>query len=259
MSADGPSRRARRFAALFAALIAVSTMQACSDGESSAPTPLTREQATLMADVLYRNRESGGARFSLSTPLGPEGGTLTMSGEVDWTEHHGHALVATSTSTDDPLTEVWWSLDRVFERRPSLDETLIDAGVSLTASVIERPVDMERRRIDQLIALIVALASEQPENAGLIMQTEGSAFLRNDTLRGTDVEVLRYGERTIYWVDPVTGRMLRFEGTDESRSFPIVVDLLETGDRDVLVDGTLQVLAFDDLPSDVTARLTTSP
>lgn len=259
MIADGPSRRARRIAAAIGALIVVSTTPSCSERESPAPTPLTREQATLMADVLYRNRESGGATFTLSTPLGPEGGTLTLFGEVDWVGHHGHAIVTTSEPIDDPLTEVWWSLQNVFERRPSLDEDLIDLGVAMTASVIERPVDLERRRIDQLIALIIALAAEQPENAELILQTEGSAFLRLDELRGVDVEVLRYGERSIYWVDPTSGRLLRFEGTDESRTFPIVVDLLETGERDIFVDIALQVLAFDDLPNDVTARLTTSP
>ena len=259
MIADGPSRRARRIGAAIAALIVVSTTQACSEGESSAPTPLTREQATLMADVLYRNRESGGATFTLSTPLGPEGGTLTLSGEVDWVGHHGHAIVTTSEPAVDPLSEVWWSLERVFERRPSLDEDLIDLGVALTASVIERPVDLERRRIDQLIALIVALAAEQPENAELILQTEGSAFLRLDELRGVDVEVLRYGERSIYWVDPTSGRLLRFEGTDGSRTFPIVVDLLETGERDIEPDPSLQVVPFDKIPGDLAAKSTTSP
>ena len=244
---------------LIASMVVTPLLATCSGGRDSGPTPLTRQQASVMAELLYRNRESGGATFTLSTPLGPEGGTLTLSGEVDWVGHHGHAIVATSEPIDDPLTEVWWTLENVFERRPSLDEDLIDLGVAMTASVIERPVDLERRRIDQLIALVVALAAEQPENAELILQAEGSAFLRVDELRGVDVEVLRYGDRSIYWVDPTSGRLLRFEGTDESRTFPIVVDLLETGERDIQPDPSLQVVVLDEVPGDVAARLTTSP
>jgi hypothetical protein len=82
----------------------------------------------------------------------------------------------------------------------------------------------QRRRIDQVIAVVTGLAATRPENAVLIQQQAGSVFLRSDTLRGTEVEVVRYGERSIYWIDPVSGRMLRFEGNNSAGTLPVVVD-----------------------------------
>jgi hypothetical protein len=98
--------------------------------------------------------------------------------------------------------------------------------------VVVRPPDMNRR-LDQVIAVIMGLASRRADNAALIAQEPGSAFLRDDTLRDVPVVVLRYGTRNIYWLDAATGDMLRFEGTNQQGNLPTLVDLLELGETSV--------------------------
>lgn len=135
------------------------------------------------------------------------------------------------------MTAVVWTQGSIGERRPALDAAL--GGVLGGAlgpedvPVLTRAPDIAARRLDQVIAVITGLSSMQRDNAQLIAQTPGSAFLRDHTLRGRDVVVLRYGERSVYWLDRDTGEMLRFEGADASGSYPLVVDVIERGPRTI--------------------------
>lgn len=242
------------------AVVALSCASVACGGESSSePVPLTRDQATVMAELLYRNYESGGADFTMSTPVGPGGGTVTVTGEVDWTNHQGHATVASSQPGESPLVEVWWDERNVFERRPVLDEPLRESGLVVSEAVIRRPVDTGSRRIDQLIAVLIGLAATQRDNAELIAQAEGSAFVRDDTLRGSNVEVLRYGPRTQYWVDTKSGEMARFEGVDSSGQYPVIVDVFARGERPIAADPALEVVDYSEIPPTITDLMSTSP
>ena len=96
-----------------------------------------------------------------------------------------------------------------------------------------RDPDIENRRLDQLLAVVTGLASETPENAQLIVQAEGSAFIRTDVLREQPVVLLRYGQRSIYWINVESGEMMRFEGVNTTGQFPVIVDILEHGPQAV--------------------------
>ena len=58
-------------------------------------------------------------------------------------------------------------------------------------------------------------------------------FLRDDALRGVDVQVLRYGKRNVFWIAEDTGLLLRFEGSNELGNQPILIDFREHGPQDV--------------------------
>jgi hypothetical protein len=83
--------------------------------------------------------------------------------------------------------------------------------------------------LDQVLAIITGLASEQAENAQLVLQKEGSAYLRHDVLRGKQVAVLRYGNQSIFWIDTETQKCLRFEGINQLGNQPIVIDFIQHG------------------------------
>ena len=218
--------RARVRPLVLGAILAASTVlsSACSDDAETVVSEraLTFEEASLMAEVLYRNYEGGGARFVVNTLTAPGGDQLTLQGEIDWLTHTGWADVLT-TDQEATITGVWWSDTAVLERRPSIDAVLVGMGYP-AAPLIGRPVDLDRR-IDQVMAIVTGLAAEQRDNAQLIMQTEGSAFVRDDTLRGRPVLVLRYGTRNLYWIDAETGDMLRLEATSKEGGLPTLVDL----------------------------------
>jgi len=124
------------------------------------------------------------------------------------------------------ITEVYWEETFILERRPAMDAIVSGLGGPSAPWIARRP-DPATRQLDRLIGLIVGLASEQPDNALLVQQKEGSEFMRNDTLRDTSVEVLRYGNRNIYWLDAANGSMLRFEGNSAAGNAPVVIDILE--------------------------------
>ena len=62
-----------------------------------------------------------------------------------------------------------------------------------------------------------------------IAQTPGSAFLRTDRLRDTDVVMLRYGDRATCWLAADDGRLVRFENDSAARTRPVVFDVIEFG------------------------------
>jgi hypothetical protein len=220
-------------AALLTVLLAV-LLAGCGGAPpavDAGPTPLTLDQASLVAGALHRNREVGGATFVL-TALDPRNGsTVVLEGQVDWTLGHGVAAVSGLRDADGEVTGVAWTRDGVAELRPDRMEELARSGLDPLATHWLRGVDPESRTLDRLIAIVLGLATERPDNAQLVLQKPDAGFVRRDVVRGVDVEVLRYSDRTVLWVDPTTGELLRFESNDSRGTAPVIVDLVERGPR----------------------------
>lgn len=225
-------------------LVAASAIVSCG-GESATEKPLTEAQVQLIANAFYRNHTAGGIVFALSTPSTTGNGTIAIEGVVDFVKVAGRARVV-GGAAPHPVTGVIWGGQSVLEYRPTLRPSLDSLGFP-DAQYVARQIDMKARRLDVLLSSIMGMGADQPENAVLVRQREGSAFLRNDELRGTKVEVLRYGDRLIFWVDPVTGDVLRFEGTNTARTFPIVIDFLGKGPQTVEMPFAAQVVEADKL------------
>lgn len=236
-------RRATRIAAALAfSVLAALSGSSCGSQAGPGERPLTQSEAAVLAQTLNTNHTRGGARFEIATLAAPGGAGLYLSGETDWERHEGAALV----SVDDDSAQmraVYWRLDAVGERRPSLDRALIDSGAP-AEPILHRPVDTSRR-IDQVIAVLVALATRQAENAQLILQTPGSAFVREDSLRGRDAHVMRYGLRSTYWLDAETGEMLRFEASNAAGTMPLVIDFLALGPSQVRYPPATQLVPWE--------------
>jgi hypothetical protein len=236
----------KRFSLLLCAvMLPVWVLSACNSQEISQERPLSPEEASVLAEVLSRNYEAGGASFSLSARAGIEGGTITMQGDIDWVNHQGGARVL-GGSLPHPVTEVWWSAEIVGERRPSLEVEILNQLPGVSNPILVRPPDSSRRRLDQLLAIVTGLVAKTPENSQLILQTEGSAFLRNDVLREKPVVVLRYGKRSIFWLDAESKSLMRFEGNDSSSQFPVVIDFLQLGPRTLSLPQGAQIVNLPD-------------
>lgn len=218
----------------------------CADAMDAGPEPrpLTSEEASLLAAVLYNNHVAGSAVFELYSVVTPGGDQVFMSGTVDWSRSRGVAEVVVA-STESTLEAVVWNGGFVAERHPKFDQLLASRGVESPGYIV-RPADFDRR-LDAIIQIVASLASANPENQLLLRQTRGSAYLREDTLRGRSVDVLRFGDRSIYWLDRATGELVRFEGNNQAGTLPIVIDL--TGQpADVVLPRAQQLIGIDQLP-----------
>ena len=256
----GPAALVWRAAAVVVGVLVLSMSAGCGSKPEPVSTtrPLSPTEAGLLAEALYANFEDGGATFEATAVAGPGQGNFSLRGDVDWANHGGIADVA-GGGGDAPVTAVAWTQDSIGERRPALDGVLAGVVGEDQVPVLTRAPDLDGRRLDQVVAVITGLASSQRDNAQLIAQTEGSAYLRDDTLRGREVVVLRYGQRSVYWLDRATGEMLRFEGADSSGRYPLVVDVLDRGPRQTGLPPTavpVDVGAFAELYGSVA---TTSP
>lgn len=201
--------------------------------------PLTIDEATLLASVQYNNYQDRGAAFEVATAFIATGDTLNLQGVVDWERHVGYAI-ATAKGAESGITELYWTDNIVLERRPAADLILESMGYS-GVKYFARPPDAAKRLLDRALAIVLGLASTQRDNPQLIQQKQGSAFLRIDTLRDVTTNVLRFGERTIYWLD-ATGTMLRFEGNASEGGAPTVVDIRSRGAQTVRLPADNEVV-----------------
>ena len=212
-----------------AVLFAAGTLgvAACGGDDGPAePKPLTPRQAEQLAQAGYMNYLAKGGEFEANSAFLVPGGNeaLTMVGVIDWENHRGRAMVR-GEGKDAGIAEVYWEEKFILERRPGLDTVISSLGGPKAAWIARAP-DPASRQLDRLVGLIVGMAAEQPDNAVLLQQKEDAAFLRDDELRGTPVEVLRYSNRNIYWLNATDGSMLRFEGNSAGGNAPVVIDVV---------------------------------
>lgn len=234
----------RRTAVLVVAALAVT---ASCGGETTTERPLTGQEASRMAAIQVTNMRDGGATFEVATADTATGLRLSLRGDVDWADHSGRATVG-SGDTRWPVTEVAWLGGTVLERRTDAAPLLVALGFPPDAWV-SRPIDPANAPIDRIIGILMKLSSTDPDNAILIQQQEGSAFLREDVLRGDPVDVLRYGTRSVYWVEAGTDALKRFEGNNASFTSPVIIDFEDRGPRDVPLPDKSLVVPHDRLRS----------
>ena len=205
-------------------------------GESETPEgerDVTTQEASRMAETLFNNYDVGGAEFEVNAQM-PDGTRVFMMGEVDWKTHTGRAQVQFSQTADAAVTEVYWTESAVLERLPALTALAGQVGEPSVEFYVRAP-DTENRHLDAMIQLVTSLGAEQRDNAVLIAQQPRTAWLRADTMpsTGAAVDVLRYGERTIYWMEAGGVTLLRFEGNNSVGTRPVLVDLRDHGPRTI--------------------------
>lgn len=183
-------------------------------------TPLTNDQAQLLASAQFLNYRNDGAEFTMD--FGVKGaGLLRFEGQMDWDQLIGYATV---TPEEGPPFEVWWRQDIVVQSAPDLSAVL-QAADQPPVFIGHKPNPLANP-VDKAIAILLELGSKKRDNPLLVQQKPGSAYLGEETVRDTPTLILRYGEINRLWIDPATGLMLRFAGNSKARKAPVTVDLL---------------------------------
>lgn len=143
--------------------LAVALVSGCAaDGARRAGDPVTREEAVVLADLLQRNHQRGGAGFVVTAPYRDDV-LLTLSGEIDFEGQTGRADAVTTFDDDRPdrtLTLVFTAEDVWF------------AGVPGVAGYLRRPVVTDDgagppRLLDVVVQLLLNLTArtgDDPED-----------------------------------------------------------------------------------------------
>jgi hypothetical protein len=226
-----------RFRAVAGCVLVLLSVVSCGSSKpidaSSGPSvpagkPLTLAQAEVLASVLTKNFDEGGAVFTVTVPYSTQT-TYTLNGSIDYTKGTAQStLRITSVGKDPADSELLWTKQEVIEQIPGLTEAVAAKGRP-GVNFVSRPLTTSSPQ-DVVLNLLLGTASQQRENPALIQQGTDkgdSAFLRTDTLRNTPVDVYRFGKKTTYWVGHDDGVLMRFEATLAIAPGVTVIDFLE--------------------------------
>lgn len=222
--------------------ILMAGLSGCAPEPSSA-RPITEEEADRLSEMLYTSFQEGGASFTFSS-LWQDGTTVQMRGDVDFAGHAGLAEF-TSDGPDAKVAGVAWYQDTVLEYIPSLI-TLAEEEGRDGFLWVARTLDTEKYRVDAQLAIVRSLASDIRENPQLLLQN-GVTWLRDDVLNGVAVEVFQYGDRTRFWVQKDTTRLLRFEGNNSDFNNPVIIDFSDPGVRTIDLPTLDETVALQDI------------
>ncbi|MGY1748533.1 hypothetical protein [Modestobacter sp. SYSU DS0511] len=209
-----------------------------SDDDTPRPPgdPVSDAESAVLAQLLTRNVEEGGADFVVTAPYA-EGAVLTLTGEVDFSQPTGRAQAVTAFddgTPDDARTlfftdEALWLGDV-----PGLDGALTAADLP-EASYVRRPLDAgatdgNAALIDVLVTMVLRLASEQEQDprsfSGYTWQgselIDGELASRFDNGQGTTVAVAADSELLVQYVGRIT-----------DQEFDVTITLSDHGPREM--------------------------
>ena len=248
-----------RFRLIISGLAVAALLVGCSSNTTTgaAPAssvavgkPLTLAQAEVLASVLTKNFDAGGAVFTVAVPFSPQT-TYGLSGFIDYTKGVGQAVlrITSNSGKDTADSSLFWTKQEVLEELPGLPEAVAALGRP-GVRYVSRALTTSSPQ-DIVLGLLLGSASTQRENPGLIQQGTtdgGSAFLRTDALRGVAVDVFRFGKKTTYWVGHDDGYLMRLEANLAIAPGTTVIDFLEHKTVTVAGPKVSEVVLATDIP-----------
>lgn len=219
--------------ALLTAVLVLTGCTADNTNANRAPgDEITVEEARVLADVLHRNVEEGGADVTISTQFAEEA-LLTMSGSIDFTTRMGTLDTKTTYSDGQPeeVRTIYFTADRILIGNiPGLTDAMaaVDrAGVQYLRSEL----DQAGRLVDNIVGMLTRLAADQPDDpnnlllAGYTWQGAGriDAVLTNTFSSGEATFSVGVEDRLLH----------QFAGPPANNTFPIRITLSNHGPREV--------------------------
>lgn len=244
---------------LATALVALGVgLTGCSGDEADRQPgdPVTREEAEVLAGLLARDAEEGGADVVVTAPFG-EDGLLTLTGEVDLAGAAGRARVVTSYGDDRPddVRTVFFTRDQIwFGDVAGLQEALAAAGLP-DVPFVRRPLATGPDGVpltDVVVQMVLNLWAEEPDDAGAFLG--GAATWEGQ--RSIDSRLASVYSSEAGWsvaVDDASDLLLQFEsalpgpGADAAVG-EVTVTLADHGPRTIALPGDEQTLDAQEHP-----------
>jgi hypothetical protein len=165
--------RARNRSLLPALGLVLALLAGCSGGDTAVRSPgahVTDTEATVLADLLHRDFEDGGADFVETAPYA-EGTVLKLTGSVDFLRSVGRAQAVTTFSDGRPpdtRTVFFTTKDIWFGDVPHLDEVLAAEKLP-AASYVRRPLaavgsNGQGQLVDVLAQVVLNLSARSSDD-----------------------------------------------------------------------------------------------
>jgi hypothetical protein len=201
---------------------------------------VTQAEAQILAELLHRNHEEGGADFVVTAPY-RDGVVLTLTGEVDFTDGVGRAQAVTTFGSDreDDVRTLFFTPDTVWTGDvPGLRDALAD-GDEPDAEYLSRPMTTAEAEdgpllTDVLLGIVLGLSTPSADQAESFLgedytwQGQRSIDSRLATLFGIR------GERTVA-VAAADDLLLQFVTPLQDGAFDATITLSDHGPRTVEV------------------------
>lgn len=143
-------------------LLALVAGCAGDDARRNPGEAVTAADAAVLAQLLERNHERGGADFVVTAPYGPEA-VLTLTGEVDFQEGTGRAQAVTSHEGVEDVRTVFFTSDELwFGDVPGVEAALAGTG----AIYLTRPIATDEKPplVDVLVTVLLGLAADDGDD-----------------------------------------------------------------------------------------------
>ena len=235
------SRRAGplRLVVLAAVVAVLAVLAGCSGDETAqrAPgDPVTSGEAQVLSQVLYADREQGGADFEVSAPFA-EGAVLTLTGEVDFGRSTGRAQAVTTYGDGQPTetrtlffdqTELWQG------DVPGLTEAATAAGLP-PATYARRPIATTDATgtaslLDVLVQMVTRLSARTADDP---RSFDAYTWSGSRSVNGQLASVFRGGDGAEVAVAADSGLLVQYVTT--LQDYRVTITLADHGQREIML------------------------
>lgn len=248
-AADMLARRPPRVRASAVAL-SLLVLAGCSASERTAGDVVTEEEAGILADLLHRNHEEGGADFVVTVPFGDDA-LLTLTGEVDFQGAEGRAEAVTTVDGEErDVRTMFFDRDEVwFGDVPGLAEALAAAGQQ-EAAYLRRPLVAgpgDAELLDVLVQVLVNLSAPTADDPAAFVAGP-YRWQASQAVDGRPTQLYRLREGRTVAVASGDGTLVQYRATLPQGDLDLTVTLGEHGPREVTLPSDEETVAASDHP-----------
>ena len=210
----------------------------CSGGDDAPRKPgdpVTAEEEKALAQVLYADRQAGGADFEVSAPFA-EGATLALTGEIDFARDVGRAQAVTTYGNGQPeetRTLFFTAQDLWQGDVPGLADALSAAGLP-AATYAKRPVRATDASgtgslLDVLVQMVGRLSARSADDPRSFAQYTWSG---SRSVNGQLATVFRSGG-TGAEIAVAAASWLLVQYVTPLQDFTVTITLADHGEREI--------------------------
>jgi len=245
-----PPRARALVLALTAALGPVLAGCSSDDGPRTVGDPVTRAEARVLADLLHRNFQEGGADFVATAPYG-ETAVLTLTGELDFRESVGQAEAVTSfgDGRDDDVRTLYFTRDQVWVGEiPGMAETLPKNAAYLRRPLSDGSEDAGPPLADVLVEVLLRLGSESADDPDAFLAADGYTWQGQRSIDSRLASLFGLREGRTVAVGAADDLLLQYETPLADGDIEVTVTLSDHGRRRVQVPAEDETALVADHP-----------